>query len=734
MFGILYVSTFLHVVLALYVFLKKPKNFIHVYFSLFAIFIALWSYSNIAFLNSANEDIMSIWTAIAYNAGSLMLYFMYLFSISISEVEINKSKFKINLLLVLLSVFIVYIPNFVFKGVDFNNKSIITNFGVGLVFLSYIYFIYLSLSAIFKKQKLFKGIKKVQLRIIFVGLLLAIIFGLLFNVVFPTLQIYKYVALGPSFSLILLSVITYNILKYQLFDIRLLFGKITYYITASIPPYAIYFFLAFIYEKNFGTSFNSYAYVIGVPAALTFTIFVNSFSKIISEYTDTHLINPGYNPLVVLEQHRKRLASTLDIEKINQESLFIIARTIRPLTSGVVLLLKNNGSDFYSVNYKSEPFENPQDINTIIEIIRKQNLKYLYTNENNAESKEKTFDQITAKYIKNITEKYKTELFIPLRDEQKINGVLLVGFKESKVPYSNQEIKLLLDIGETMSLAIGRALLYQEIQQFNLTLQQKVTDATEQLQVKNKTLEETLLKLEEIRRQEKDMLDVMGHELRTPISIARNAIVTLHKHVENNDIDQEKLHKYTKMAVESIRREIALVETFLSTTKLEGKRMQINLEPISLLEVIDEAINGHKDLAVKNNTELIFNKPENDITVSADKIRIQEIIDNFVNNAIKYTGEGKVEIRVYENEGLGWIDVQDTGIGISQENIEKLGRKFFRVQKLYNPGQTTVNPSGTGLGLFVSFQLIEMMNGKRKITSKEGEGTTFSFGLPLIQS
>jgi len=251
------------------------------------------------------------------------------------------------------------------------------------------------------------------------------------------------------------------------------------------------------------------------------------------------------------------------------------------------------------------------------------------------------------------------------------------------------------------------------------------------LQQKNKALEEALLKLEEVRRQEKDMLDVMGHELRTPISIARNSVVTLQKHISKNDTNPEKLAKYTKMAVESIRREIALIETFLSTTKLEGGRMQVNPEKVSLKDVIHESLQGHMDLAKRNNTNIIFNEPDNDIYVIADKIRIQEVMDNFLNNAIKYTGEGNVEIKMYELEDLGWIDVKDDGIGISAENLQKLGRKFFRAQTLYNQSNNVVNPSGTGLGLFVSFQLIDLMKGERKIISQEGQGSTFSFGLPL---
>lgn len=721
----------MHLVLAVYVFSKKYKDLVHVYFSLFAVFIALWSYSNIAFLNSANQSEMEFWTAIAYNAGSLMIFFMYNFSLSLVSKKERKNIKYFHITLLIISISIVYIPNFVFTGVNFYQKSINTNFGVLILFLSYFYFIFLALKALKSRIKDVKGSLKLQLKIIFWGLLLAIIFGLTFNVILPSLQNYTYVNLGPSFSLILLSVITYNILKYQLFDIRLVFGKISYYVLSSIPPYFMYFILAYIYETVFDTSLNKYAFVIGIPVAILFTVFSNIFIKYISEYTDSHLINPGYNPLVVLEQLRQRLTTSLDIEKISQESLFMIARTIRPDSSGVIIMTNNQTNELLSFNYKKEPFPSTQDFVMFLQFFITRNIRTITANDLKDPQQYTSFDPMIKSHILSQMEKYELEVILPLKEEQKVRGILLVGFKEAKAPYNSQELKLLISIAETMSLGIGRALLYKEIQQFNETLQKKVTNATTELQTKNKALEEALLKLEEVRRQEKDMLDVMGHELRTPISIARNSVVTLQKHISKNDTNPEKLAKYTKMAVESIRREIALIETFLSTTKLEGGRMQVNPEKVSLKDVIHESLQGHMDLAKRNNTNIIFNEPDNDIYVIADKIRIQEVMDNFLNNAIKYTGEGNVEIKMYELEDLGWIDVKDDGIGISAENLQKLGRKFFRAQTLYNQSNNVVNPSGTGLGLFVSFQLIDLMKGERKIISQEGQGSTFSFGLPL---
>jgi signal transduction histidine kinase len=654
--------------------------------------------------------------------------------------KIDKFALFQTILLVLLTLFTkLIVMDEIIVG---NDRITVYGPGISVFIIHFLIYVILSFRLLKIKIKQSDGAERKQLYILIISIISSVIFGFTTNLVIPliytnnkefiSLNVYTQIQnLGPLASLIFGIPLGYSIIKYRFLNSRLIFGKIFYYALIASPPYFMYFLLALIYETNFETSLNKYAYFFGIPVSILFTIFLNSFNKFISEYTDSHLINPGYNPLVVLEQLRERISNSLDIEKISQESLFMIARTIRPESSGVIIMTNNQTNDIFSFNYKKEPYNSTQDFGIFLQFFISRNIKTITANDLRDPQQYISTDNMLKSHILKQMSKYELEVILPLKEEQKVRGLLLVGFKEAKAPYNPQELKLLSSIAETMSLGIGRALLYKEIQQFNETLQKKVTNATTELQTKNKALEEALLKLEEVRRQEKDMLDVMGHELRTPISIARNSVVTLQKHISKNDTDPEKLTKYTKMAVESIRREIALIETFLSTTKLEGGRMQVNTEKVSLKEVVHESLEGHIELSKRNNTKVIFNEPENDIFVIADKIRIQEVMDNFLNNAIKYTGEGNVEIKMYITDGLGWIDVKDDGIGISAENLQKLGRKFFRAQTLYNQSNNVVNPSGTGLGLFVSFQLIDLMKGKRKITSQEGTGSTFSFGLPL---
>lgn len=735
--NLVYIISFIIGLLITLLVLRQRSKQSNKIFSLLVLSSNFWILTNFLVSNIENPDILIVSIRLAILGPILIGPLFLLFAKSFPE----NVKFSTKTYILYLLPSLFFIP-FLFTNFNVASVTPSTNPGESVEFtpgplyiLLAIYLLTYILTALFLLYKKYQNaliITKNQLKLILVGFVTSFTIAIVSSLLLPLLHITEVGVIGPLSTILFETFTVYAILKYKFLDTRLIIGKIFYYFLISLPPYLIYFLLAYIYEFNFGTSFNKYAYLFGIPVAFIFTFTTNAFTRFISEYTDSHLINPGYNPLVVLEQLRQRLTTSLDIEKISQESLFMIARTIRPESSGVVIMTNNQTNKLLSYNYKRQPYENIEEFNTFLQFFISRNIKAITAYGLKDTQQFISLDNVIKSHLIKQMEKFELEVIIPLKEEQKVRGILLVGYKEAKAPYNTQELKLLVSIADTMSLGIGRALLYKEIQQFNETLQKKVTTATAELQSKNKALEEALLKLEEVRRQEKDMLDVMGHELRTPISIARNSVVTLQKHIEKNDIDQDKLNKYTKMAVESIRREIALIETFLSTTKLEGQRMQVNLEKVSLKEIIHESLEGHNELAKRNRTNVLFTEPENDIFVSADKIRIQEVMDNFLNNAIKYTGEGNVEIKMYEKDGLGWVDVKDDGIGISPENLEKLGRKFFRAQTLYNKSNNVVNPSGTGLGLFVSFQLIELMRGKREIQSQEGIGSTFSFGLPLI--
>ncbi len=257
-----------------------------------------------------------------------------------------------------------------------------------------------------------------------------------------------------------------------------------------------------------------------------------------------------------------------------------------------------------------------------------------------------------------------------------------------------------------------------------------------------KNLETALGQLEEVRRHERDMIDIMGHELRTPISIARNALLMMDMSAKKDNTQSvANLSKYLEMAIDSTRREVDLIETLLSATKTEGKGFQLTLEKVNLLDVVKESLEGFQKDAEKKGLSVIYNPPTEPIFIYADKTRVEEAADNFVSNAVKYTFKGTIEIILSKDDQMGYLSVKDTGIGITDEDMKRLGEKFFRARQYIEEQIAAhqdlksqieiVRPGGTGLGLFVTFNLIKIMDGKVDVKSNVGEGSTFTLGLPL---
>lgn len=251
--------------------------------------------------------------------------------------------------------------------------------------------------------------------------------------------------------------------------------------------------------------------------------------------------------------------------------------------------------------------------------------------------------------------------------------------------------------------------------------------------------------LQAARQREKDMMDIMGHELRTPLSIIRMSLGLLKNKLKTaRDIKQasESLNKYVERIDTAVDRESTLLERMLSSTKIDANRMELHLEKLSLSAIIDDAILGVTPVADKKDLIMKFSRPQEDIPVFADKVRLAEVLDNLVGNAVKYTPEGSVSINTTEKRSHMEVVIQDTGFGIPKEAIPHLGEKFYRVGQYTNGKNrktiaeneaadlSIVRPGGTGLGLYVSFELVKRMGGKIKVDSEVGKGTTFKITIP----
>jgi signal transduction histidine kinase len=243
-------------------------------------------------------------------------------------------------------------------------------------------------------------------------------------------------------------------------------------------------------------------------------------------------------------------------------------------------------------------------------------------------------------------------------------------------------------------------------------LQDRIAQATKELSDANRELQ-TLDKLKS------DFLANMSHELRTPLTVLRGGIDYL-----NRTIRKEDNRNYLEIIDKNLARLIHLVSDLFDYTKIEAQKGEWSFDQANLSILIEEVVEIISPLSMDKNITVKYENP-GDILVEMDLERIEQVLVNLIENAIKFSDRAtEIEIGIEEDSTHVTVSVTDHGVGISQENLNTIFQKFSTV-----PSAGINKPEGTGLGLAISNAIIEAHDGKIWAESIKGEFSTFYFTL-----
>ncbi len=297
---------------------------------------------------------------------------------------------------------------------------------------------------------------------------------------------------------------------------------------------------------------------------------------------------------------------------------------------------------------------------------------------------------------------------VPVYFEERVIGVIDFVLAKTPSQITNTEREMMQALADQVGIVSRNLHYYQEIQKANEELKQ------------------ANIKLQQLDKAKSEFLSIASHQLRTPLTGIKGYLSMI---VEG---DYGEVPTEIKRVLDDVflntDRLTRLINIFLNVSRIESGRFDLALKDVDLIELTEKVIAESKPLADKKKLTLILYKPKKLIPhIKLDNDKIKDVLLNLIDNSIKYTPEGKVEVFVTQDDHQIKISIKDTGVGILRSEVDELFKKFVR-----GIGIAQIDTSGSGLGLYIAKKIIEAHGGKIWAESEgKGRGATFNFTLPL---
>lgn len=583
-----------------------------------------------------------------------------------------------------------------------------------------------SIAILFKRHSQASGVVKAQIQYLLVGVITSAVLIFVTDFIFVViLNIGGFLAYLPLYTLFFVLATAYAIVAHHLFDIRLIIKRTVVYsglLLFTLGSYSMIVFLltTILGGNSIGSSLFAFKpFLANLAAAIFIALGFEPIRLYLTRVTDNFLFKAEYEQQVVLKSLTHKLNDVVALDEALEIMMQTIVKVLH-LEHAVTFVLQqgDNGQTAikrikqigytpsaklildehdFSISFFTD---NPNilvvhDLARQVEreafdLDRKQRLVNDHRNkaELSAFIREHAIKQSVLKKLESL----KVAVAVPLQLNDQPIGLIFLSDKLSGDIFFPEDLELLETIGAQAISSIQKAKLYEGDQM--------------------KT----------------EFVSIASHELLTPVSAIEGYLSMILD--ENIGKIDDQARGYLEKVYSSAKRLSNLIKDLLSASRIEADRMKFEPQSLDMDRMVTEAIDQLKFVAQGKKIELIYKAPTSSLpTIWADPDRVTQILMNLIGNAIKYTMDGSVTVAIKQpaKDRLD-IEIQDTGIGMTKKEQAHLFEKFYRVD---SPETTGI--IGTGLGLYITKSIIEKMGGTISIKSAKGEGTTFTFTLPLFK-
>ena len=239
----------------------------------------------------------------------------------------------------------------------------------------------------------------------------------------------------------------------------------------------------------------------------------------------------------------------------------------------------------------------------------------------------------------------------------------------------------------------------------------------------SRSVAQTISKLREVDQSRQEFVSNVSHELKTPITSIRVLADSL---MGMGEVPVELYREFMEDISDEIDRESKIIDDLLSLVKMDKSEAELNIAQVNLNALVEQILKRLRPIANRQKVELIFESIR-EVTADVDEVKLSLAISNLVENAVKYNSEeGWVRVTLDADHKFFYLKVADSGIGIPEEVQDRIFDRFYRVDKARSR-----ETGGSGLGLAITRNVVLMHKGAIKLSSKEGEGSTFTLRIPL---